>query len=87
MDKYEVFKSVIFRTKSFKAFIILVLIIACFVLQLSNNGVPENQVQKLPEFPAQSEFQVKSESFQDFEEEKSVENYQLFDEDKDIIKE
>ena len=87
MDKYEVFKSVIFRTKSFKAFIILVLIIACFVLQLSNNGVPENQVQKLPEFPAQSEFPVKSESFQDFEEEKSVENYQLFDEDKDIIKE
>ena len=85
MDKYEVFKSVIFRTKSFKALVILILIIACFVLQLSSNGVSE----VVPEFQAKSESLVKSESFQDFEEDKSaVENYQLFDEeDKDIIQE
>ena len=82
MDKYEVFKSVIFRTKSFKALIIFILIIACFVLQLSSNGVSETQLQKEPEFQAKSESLVKSESFQD------VENYQLFDEeDKDIIQE
>merc|ERR1712062_71045 len=82
MDKYEVFKSVIFRTKSFKALIIFILITACFVLQLSSNGVSETQLQKEPEFQAKSESLVKSGSFQD------VENYQLFDEeDKDIIQE
>ena len=39
----ELFKSVILRTKSFKVFILLILIISCIIIQLNNN---ENIIDK-----------------------------------------
>ena len=34
----ELFKSVILRTKSFKVFILLILVISCLIIQLNNNN-------------------------------------------------
>ena len=34
----ELFKSVILRTKSFKVFILLILVISCLIVQLNNNN-------------------------------------------------
>ena len=39
----ELFKSVILRTKSFKVFILLILVISCLIIQLNNN---ENIIDK-----------------------------------------
>ena len=85
MDKYDVLKSVIFRTKSFKALIIIALIFGCFVLQFSNNTVPpEHRISTLENVQV-SNYEVKSENFEDFESEKSVKNDELFSDQRDII--
>ena len=42
MDKFEIFKRVILRTKSFKSLILLILIISCISLQINNFNYNDN---------------------------------------------
>ena len=53
MDKFEIFKRVILRTKSFKSLILLILIISCISLQI-NSFIYNDKAEKVTNYITES---------------------------------